>query len=212
MKKHALGLSSIALALFLVGGGCASTEGDTPATDAGAEGDAVVEVAVEALGECPAGTVVETLTTELSGFAEAGPYDFGSFTDAKANYKDGRLNVYISNKDFTVKDLKNSFVSPVKGAENGTGVLQFTMYGDGTTDAGPGEYDPTVGFGQPMLLNTQLRVAGGTTDSGKDLIFGFRSGTATVLDISGGKVCGTFDLSDSAKGQAAKGTFVATLE
>lgn len=208
MNKHVLGLSSFALALFLIGGGCASTEGDTPSESAG---DADSEVAAEALGECPAGTAVEALTTELSGFEEAGPFDLAAFTDAKANYKDGRLNVYISNKDFTVKDLKNSFVSPVKGAENGTGVLQFTMYGDGTNDAGPGEYDPTAGFGQPMLLNTQFRVPGGTTGDGKDLVFGFRQGNATVLGVSDATVCGTFDLSDTAKGQAAKGTFVATV-
>lgn len=219
MNKYIRSLSTFAIVIVLVGAGCSSAPSaedeaasaalrDTLNDDATmeADGDAM---AMEALGECPAETSVATLDHSLADFDAAGPFDLTTFTDAKAAYdSQGRLKVYVANKDFALSSLKNLLASPVRNEENGTGVLELTFYG-GEEKAGPAEYDPTKKYNEAGLVSGQFRVPN-DRGTGSDLSFFFTEGSATLLDVSGGTACGTLDLTGT--DQRLVGTFVATLE
>lgn len=220
MKQYTLGLGALALAFVLVGGGCSSpadTDDQTGAMMDDGGGQAMMDdgastdTMMASLGECPSETSLVAVENSLSDFAAAGPFDLATFTDAKASYDTGNdknLKVYIANKDFPIGALRNAFVSPVKDEAKGTAVVGLTFYG-GDEKAGPGVYDPTKKYNEAGLVSGEIRVPN-DNGTGSSLSFYFTEGTATVMQVQDGKVCGTLNLSGN--NQKLEGTFVATLE
>jgi len=214
MKQYTIGLSALALTLALVGGGC-SPSSDKSAYNTGVadEGGAMMEDSGEmvSIGACPAVTSITAVENSLESFAVAGPFDWTSFTDAKASYDTidkNNLKVYIANKDFPIGTLRSAVVSPVRDEAQGTGVLSLTFYG-GDKKASPAVYDPTKKYGEMGLVSGEFRVPN-DSGTGSDLSFYFTGGSATIVEVKDGKVCGTLDLSGDK--QKLAGTFVATLE
>ncbi len=219
MKQYTLGLGALALALVLVGGGCspAPDTDDYEGVFGEGNGDAMVaedsgdDAMMASLGACPSETEITAVENSLSDFATAGPFDWSAFTNAKASYdtiSKNNLKVYIANKDFPIGTLRSAVVSPVKDEAKGTGVLSLTFYG-GDKKAGPAEYDPTKKYGEMGLVSGEFRVPN-ESGTGSDLSFYFTQGTAKIMEVKDGKVCGTLDLSGDK--QKLAGTFVATLE
>jgi len=171
------------------------------------EEEAASEEPAEPLGECP-DTKVEALDSSSDSYKASGPFDLAAMTVAKAqSSKEGaRVKVFISNKDFTVTQMANTFVSPIKNKDEAILVISFS---NGKDKVVIGEYDPANGYGKPFWVSAEVRVLG-TTGKGTDISFGAKEGKAVILDMKDGKICGTFDLTGSLG--SAKGTFTADLE
>jgi len=221
--KNILGASAVLCALLLVGAGCAPASDDYSATDDGGDdgammqddgammddgGDAMADDSMMAgsLADCPVATELSTFESTDSSVVEGGPFDAATFTHAVAKESNGKVTVYISNKDIPANKF-GTLVSPINEEDPaGTGAFILVM-SNGLDAAGVGTYDPTAGYGQPYWVTGSMLVPVGK--QGTEALLGMNSGSAEIVAMDDSKVCGTFDLSGNTT--EAVGSFVATF-
>ncbi len=158
-------------------------------------------------GKCPAATTIAALdsSTDISA---SGPFDLATFTIAKAQLSgDGtKLQVFIANKDWSI-DRLSSMPSPVENAGEAYVTVTFKA-----KDAAAmiGAYSPKNHDAPPdREVSTSLVVKGNA------LGVSLGDSKAEVIDMTGARVCGSFDLFGESEFEGKKthlaGTFVADL-
>ena len=209
-------------ALLFVGAGCAPSADDYSATDVDTDTGVVVQddatvtddgasvntddsTNAVSFADCPSATALTTLESTDASVVEGGPFVPTTFTYAKAKWEGNRLNVYISNKEYSVSKF-GGLDSPVKGADKGTGVLQLVL-SNGTEKSDVAMYDPATGYGKPHWVTASMLVPVGPTAT--DALLSMNSGSAEIVAMDATKVCGTFDLKGAKS--TAVGSFVATF-
>jgi len=140
--------------------------------------------------DCPKTNVIAKMSSAMQAFKDAQPLDRSALKACGAQLsKDGKeLRVCLANGDFTVEDMANSFVLPLK--QKGQFILQVNF----SNGAGivPGKYDPAAGYGKPFWATAEVKVAVG--EKGTIVMLGVTEGTAEIIAMSGSMVCGRFHL------------------
>jgi hypothetical protein len=168
----------------------------------------VLLVPVYVSAAAPKGNSIKTLTcSDMKSFQEVSPLDFGTIRSAGAQRsKDGKkIEVYLSNGNFTVESMSSDMVLPLKNKKDFILVVTFM---NGANPVVDGTYSPKAGYGKPFWSFVALRVLSGP--KGTTLSFGSTEGKSTISGISSGKISGTFQLQrkNGAKVVAeASGTF-----
>jgi hypothetical protein len=151
----------------------------------------VLLVPVYAGAAAPAkGNSIKTLVcSDMKSFQEVSPLTFGTIRSAGAKRsKDGKkIEVYLSNGDFTVESMSSDMVLPLKNKKDFILVVTFM---NGSKPVVDGTYSPKAGYGKPFWSYVALRVLSGP--KGTTLSFGSTEGTSTISGISSGKISGTF--------------------
>jgi hypothetical protein len=162
--------------------------------------------------EAPAGNSIKTLTNTFGqGFKDVPPLDLKNIRSAAAlRSKDGRqIEVFLSNGNFTVDQMANEYVLPLKSKNEFILVLTFH---NGTNPAVDGTYSPKAGYGKPFWSSVVVRILSGP--KGTNVSLGANEGTSTIKGISGGRVTGSFQVKtrngDKVMAEAV-GTFDAPL-
>jgi len=156
----------------------------------------------------PKGNAIKTLLcTDMKAFQEVSPLAIGTIRSAGAKRsKDGKkIEVYLSNGDFTVESMSSDMVLPLKNKKDFILVVTFM---NGSNPVVDGTYTPKAGYGKPFWSFAAVRVLSGP--KGTTLSFGSNEGKSTISGISTGKISGTFLLQrkNGAKVAAeASGTF-----
>ncbi len=164
------------------------------------------------LAEAPAGNSIKMLSNSFGpGFKDVEPLDFKSIRSAAAlRSKDGKqVAVFLSNGNFTVDQMANEYVLPLKSKKEFILVLTFH---NGTNPAVDGTYSPKAGYGKPFWSSVVVRILSGP--KGTNASLGANEGTCTIKGISGGRVTGSFQVKtrngDKVMAEAT-GTFDAPL-
>lgn len=160
----------------------------------------------EPLGECPTATAISELRTSID-ISESGPYDWKSFTIAKAKRSDDgkKIQIFISNQDYPLKKM-GGLMTPVK--EKGDAILVFNLYG-GDKNATIGEFQPGK-YKDPNTVLSEVQISKG--EKGAMVGLGIREGVVRIIDLPDGKICGDFEVNSKNKKSFASGSFIATFE
>ncbi len=140
---------------------------------------------------CPESSAIKEVFSHSDIIEAAGPFDWSVIESEGALFKrnNTRLGVYLSNGDFTVSQMANDYVVPVK--ESGVFIVAIN-FSNGPDQIEPGTYSAESGFGKPFWATAEIKVA--KDDKGAIVSLGVREGTATIVKMEDGRVCGTFDL------------------
>lgn len=164
------------------------------------------------IAEAPAGSSIKSLSNTFGpGFKDVEPLDLKSIRSAAAlRSRDGRqVQVFLSNGDFTVDQMANEYVLPLKSKKEFILVLTFH---NGTNPTVDGTYSPKAGYGKPFWSSVVVRILSGP--KGTNASLGANEGTCTIKGISGGRVTGSFQVKtrngDKVMAEAT-GTFDAPL-
>ena len=162
--------------------------------------------------ECPSGNVIVKMDCEMPSYKAVAPLDYSVIRSAGAmSRKEGKkLEVLLSNGDFTIQQMSGSFVVPIKKKSEFIMVIQFS---NGPDKVVAGTYSPQAGYGKPFWVFAEVKLHKG--EKGVIVSLGVREGTAEIVEISDERVCGTFDLrskTGSARPSIIKGTFNVKLE
>jgi len=141
--------------------------------------------------DCPKQNVIKSVVCDMPSFKEVSPLDFSSIRSAKAWLSRGgkKLNVLLSNGDFSAGAMANDYVLPLKTKTEFILVITFL---NGDKPIVEGEYSPAAGFGKPFWVFAEIRVLVGP--KGTNVSFGVKEGTARLLSLKNGRACGTFAL------------------
>lgn len=159
--------------------------------------------------ECPGENVIEKMASTMKSFQEVAPLDFSTIHSSGALMKkDGsKISVCLSNgKGFTVQQLANDFVLPLKSKKEFIAQIVFSMGGGKKITTG--EYSPQAGYGKPFWVFAEVKVAVG--EKGTVVSLGISEGTARIIKLTEDRLCGTFDLrskTGSALISEIRGTF-----
>lgn len=140
----------------------------------------------------PKGNAIKTLTcTDMKPFQDVSPLNFGTIRSAGAQRsKDGKkIEVYLSNGNFTVESMSSDMVLPLKNKKDFILVVTFM---NGPNPVVDGSYSPKAGYGKPFWSFAAVRVL--SSPKGNTVSFGVTEGKATISGISSGKISGTFQL------------------
>lgn len=164
------------------------------------------------IAEAPAGNSIKVLSNTYDpGFKEASPLDLKDIRSAAAlRSKDGKqVQVFLSNGNFTVDQMTNEYVLPLKSKKEFILVLTFH---NGTNPAVDGTYSPKAGYGKPFWSSVVVRILSGP--KGTNASLGANEGTCSIKGVSGGRVTGSFQVKsrngDKVMAEAV-GTFDAPL-
>lgn len=164
------------------------------------------------LAAAPAGNSIKALSNTFGpGFKDVEPFDLEGIRSAAAlRSKDGKkVEVFLSNGSFTVDQMANEYVLPLKSKKEFILVLTFH---NGTNPAVDGTYSPKAGYGRPFWSSVVVRILSGP--KGTNASLGANEGTCTIKGISGGRVTGSFQVKtrngDKVMAEAT-GTFDAPL-
>lgn len=164
------------------------------------------------LAEAPTGNSIKVLSNIYDpGFKDVAPLDFTKIRSAAAlRSKDGRkVEVFFSNGDFSVDQMANEYVLPLKSKKEF--ILALTFH-NGSNPAVDGTYSPKAGYGRPFWSTVVVRILSGP--KGTNASLGANEGTCTIKGIPGGRVTGSFQVK-SRNGEKvmaeAAGTFDAPL-
>jgi len=159
--------------------------------------------------ECPRENKIEKMTTTMKSFLEVAPLDFSKIHSSGALMKkDGtKISVCLSNgKGFTIKQLANDYVLPLKSKKEFIAQVVFSMGREKKITEG--EYSPQAGFGKPFWVFAEVKVAVG--EKGTVVSLGIQEGSARIIKMTKDRICGTFDLRSKAGSplkSEIKGTF-----
>lgn len=161
---------------------------------------------------CPESSTITEMVSSSATVKAMEPFDFSKIKSSGALLmKNGtKLGVYLSNGDFTIKQMSNSFIVPVK--EKGVFIvaINFTNAKEPIT---PGTYSAAAGYGKPFWVTAEIKVA--REEKGAIVSLGVREGTACIIKITDSSICGTFDLKLKKKdaiSSAISGEFNVPLE
>ena len=160
---------------------------------------------------CPSATKVTTLASSSPEFGASQPIDIATIRSAKALVEqNGRVRVFLTNRNFTAASMNSSMVVPVKAQGDVIVKLRFM---NGPTAVGVGAFAPSAGWGKPGSVSAEVVVTGGKPAGAVlTLVAAQRSdtGKATISAFAGGYVCGSFNMKGGL-GETA-GEFVAVIE
>lgn len=140
----------------------------------------------------PKGNSIKTLScTDMKPFQDVSPLNFGTIRSAGAmRSKDGKkLEVYLSNGDFTVEQMSSDMVLPLKDKKDFILVLTFL---NGPNPVIDGSYSPKAGYNKPFWSYVAVRVL--SSPKGNTVSFGFTEGKSAITGISSGIISGTFEM------------------
>ncbi|MBU1568166.1 MAG: hypothetical protein KJ630_21400 [Proteobacteria bacterium] len=150
----------------------------------------VLLVPIYAGAAIPEGNSIKTLScTDMKPFQDVSPLNFGTIRSAGAQRsKDGKkIEVFLSNGDFTVAQMANDMVLPLKNKEDFILVLTFL---NGPNPVIDGAYSPKAGYGKPFWSYVAVRVL--SSPKGNTVSFGVNDGESTITGVSADKISGTF--------------------
>jgi hypothetical protein len=141
--------------------------------------------------ECPKVNVLKDVVCDMPSFKEVSPLVFSSIRSAKAWLSRGgkKLEVLLSNGDFSAEQMANSYVLPLKKKSEFILVVTFLNADKPVVE---GDYSPAAGYGKPFWSYAEIRVLSGP--QGTNVSFGAGEGSARILSMKNGRVCGTFAL------------------
>jgi hypothetical protein len=162
--------------------------------------------------ECPKGNVITKMTSGMDSFKAVQPLDFSKIKSAGAmsNKAVTKVQVCLSNRDFTTAQMSNDFVLPIKKKDEFIAVINFL---NGKDKVIPGTYEAASGYGKPFWAYAEVKLHKG--EKGVIVSLGVQEGTATITKMTADTICGTFDLRTKAgtRVQAAiSGEFNCKLE
>jgi hypothetical protein len=148
--------------------------------------------------DCPQKNVIFKLSSDMESLKKVPALDYSNIVSAGALMKkDGTdLTVCFSNGDFTIKQLANDFVLPIKKENEFIVDIEFR---NGKDKVIPGIYNGSSTFGKPFWVYAEVKVPVG--EAGTMVSLGIREGTATIINLTKDSVCGTFDLRTKADSQ-----------
>jgi len=155
--------------------------------------------------DCPKATAVEKLSKNPA-YKPVAPFDLKSLAKAKATKSAFGLTVFLTNADFDVKAAAARLdASPVKA--KGQVSLAITFM-NASKPVVAGDYAGRANVWDPMNVRGDL---GFGKDDGTPVVYGLglKSGTATLVEVSDARACGTFEV--IGPDGPFKGSFVATV-
>jgi hypothetical protein len=162
--------------------------------------------------DCPKANVITKMSSSMDSFRAVQPLDFSKIKSAGAmSSKDGKkVELCLSNGDFTTLQMSGSFVVPIKKREEFIVSIRFS---NGKDKVVPGTYSAASGYGKPFWVYAEVKLYKG--EKGVIVSLGVKEGTATIIRMTEDRICGKFDLrtktGSSLKGEIA-GEFNAKLE
>ncbi|MCX6566997.1 MAG: hypothetical protein NTW38_11350 [Candidatus Aminicenantes bacterium] len=144
------------------------------------------------LADAPAENVVKSLTiADSTSFQEVSPLDFSMIVSAGAlSSREGKkIEVFLSNGAFSLKQMANGWVLPLKSKEEFILVLTFL---NGNGPVVDGEYSPKAGYGKSFYCYAEVRVLSGP--QGTNISLDVAEGKAVLTGITSGKITGSFQL------------------
>jgi hypothetical protein len=148
-------------------------------------------IPVYANAAAPPGNTIKKLScSDVQSFKEVSPLNFSKISSAGAKRsKDGKkIEVYLSNGNFTVEQMSSDMVLPLKNKKDFIVVITFL---NGPNPVVDGTYSPKAGYGKPLWSYGAVRILSGP--KGTTLSFGSNEGKATIKGVSSWKISGTFD-------------------
>ena len=140
----------------------------------------------------PAGNIIKVLSClDNPSLQEVSPLDLSKIVSAGALSSQGgkQVDVFLSNGVFTVKQMANEYVLPLKNKKEFILVLTFLNPPNPVVD---GEYSPKAGYGKPLWCYAVVRVLSGP--QGTNASFMVNEGKAVLTGIKAGKISGTFQM------------------
>lgn len=161
---------------------------------------------------CPPGNAIKKMSSTMAAFKEAQPLNPAVLKACGALLsKDGKkLQVCLSNGDFAIPAMADSFVLPLKS--KGQFILQLN-FSNGNDPMKPGKFTPAAGYGKPFWVTAEVKVFVGA--KGTIVMLGVGEGTAEIVSLNDTTVCGTFHLKTKAGQSFASevaGTFNTKVE
>jgi len=140
---------------------------------------------------CPENSAITEMISSSSTVKAMEPFDFAMIKSGGALLKENgtKLGVYLSNGDFTIKQMSSSFLVPVKEKGIFITAINFT---NARKAIETGTYSAAAGYGKPFWVTAEIKVA--REEKGAIVSLGVREGTATIIKITETSICGTFDL------------------
>jgi len=145
---------------------------------------------------CPAAAPVDNAVTAMTcvdnpSFQQVQPLDFSKIVSAGALSSRGgqKIEVFLSNGSFTVDQMANEYVLPLKNKSEFILVVTFLNANQPVVD---GTYSPKAGYGKPFWCYAGARVLSGP--NGTNASFSVNDGQAVLAGVKSGKISGTFDL------------------
>lgn len=141
--------------------------------------------------DCPPDNVITTMTSHMQSFQDVSPIDYKTVKSSGALLKkDGtKLTLCLSNGDFTIQQMTNDFVLPIKKKEEY--ILQISFM-NAKNPVTVGEYSPKAGYGKPFWTFAEVKLHQG--EKGVVVSFGVNDGVAKIFHIDDQNACGMFDL------------------
>jgi len=158
---------------------------------------------------CPKTNKITAMTSGMDSFKAVQPLDFSKIISAGAlSDKAGtKLQVCLSNGNFTTEQMANSFVLPIKQKSEFIAVLNFSNARQPIT---AGKYSPAAGYGKPFRVTAEVKVHQG--EKGVIVSLGVMEGTAEILEMTDTTVCGTFNVKNKKGDSTLTGEFNTKLE
>ncbi len=156
---------------------------------------------------CPATSTITQMTATLQPFKDGGPDNVSKLKTTNAFLLNSGKQVKVA---FSNMDLSNYLDVDALGAKPPKKKGEFVLIvalSNGPQPVAPGVYTPKSGYGKPLWATAEILVSNGK--AGNFVSIGSNDGSAEIIEISGKRICGKFDL----KGVAGKvsGTFNADL-
>lgn len=162
--------------------------------------------------DCPKGNVITKMHSDMDSYKAVQPLDFSNIKAAGAMInKDGtKLSVCLSNADFSIKQMANDFVLPIKKKEEFIAEIEFR---NGKDKIVPGTYKGSSTYGKPFWAFAEVKLHKG--EKGVIVSLGVREGEATIIKMTDSMICGKFNLMtkpDTRRKSVISGTFNCKLE
>ncbi len=162
--------------------------------------------------ECPKGNIITKMSSTMESFKAVQPLNFSKIQSAgaMANKASTKIQVCLSNANFTINKMVNDFVLPIQSKDQFIVAIKFS---NGKEKVVPGTYHPSAGYGKPFWVFAEIKLYKG--EKGTIISLGVREGTATITELTASRICGTFDLKTKAGSgtqAAVAGTFNCKLE
>lgn len=145
--------------------------------------------------DCPKANVITKMTSGMDSFKAVAPLDFSKIISAGAmSSKEGKkVIVCLSNGNFTTQQMSSDFVVPIKKKDEFIAVIHFS---NGTDKIIPGDYSAASGYRKPFWAYAEVKLHKG--EKGVIVSLGVREGTARIIKIENGMICGEFNLKTKA--------------
>lgn len=160
-------------------------------------------------GDCPKANKITKMISGMDSFKAVQPLDFSKIVSAGAlaNKAGTKVQVCLSNSNFTIPQLASDFVVPIKEKNQFIAVINFS---NGSKPLSAGKYSPAAGYGKPFWVTAEVKVHKG--EKNVILSLGVVEGTAQIVEITGDRICGSFNLKNKKGDSGISGEFNMKLE